>query len=427
MALDIPELVREKVSPRAVETLNKVRRFVEEECIPAEAVYERALDAQTDRFGAVPQVIEVLKQKAKAQGLWNLFLPSYYNEGAGFTNLEYGLMAEQMGRCLISAEAMNCAAPDTGNMEVFAKYGNEEQKQKWLVPLLNGEIRSAFCMTEKGISSSDATNIQMEIRREGNEYVLNGVKWFASGAGDPRCKVLLVMGKTNTSSGLSPYKQQSVVIVPREHPGVKIVRALKVFGYDDAPHGHMEIEFNNCRVPVSNIILGEGRGFEIIQGRLGPGRIHHCMRTLGAAEEALSTMIDRVTDPKRITFGKPLRDHGMIRTWIAQSRIDIDYGRLLVLAAAHKMDVSGPKAAQTDIAKAKIECPNICLRVCDRAIQAFGAEGVSQDTRLARIYANNRTLRIADGPDEVHLYQLSRLVMLEKVRERSSKLKKSKL
>lgn len=420
--LDVPELVKDKVSPRALETLNKVREFVENDCIPAEAEYERLLNAQTDRFAAVPEVIELLKSKAKAQGLWNLFLPSYYNEGAGFTNLEYGLMAEQMGRCLIAAEAMNCNAPDTGNMEVLAKYANDEQKKQWLVPLLNGDIRSAFCMTEKGVSSSDATNVRMEIKREGNEYVLNGIKWFASGAGDPRCKLLLVMGKTNTAANVSAYKQQSVIIVPREHPGVKVVRPLHVFGFDDAPHGHMEIEFTNCRVPVNNIVLGEGRGFEIIQGRLGPGRIHHCMRTLGAAEEALNAMIDRVTDPSRMTFGKPLRDHGTIRTWIARSRIEIDYGRLLVLAAAHKMDVSGPKKAQADIAKAKIECPNICLRVCDRAIQSYGAEGVSQDTRLARMYAHNRTLRIADGPDEVHLHQLSRQIMYWRARAMGVKL-----
>jgi acyl-CoA dehydrogenase len=407
--LNIPPLVADKVSPRAKETLAKVMKFVDEEAIPAHDQYEKALNQQTTRWSAVPTVMEDLKAKARAQGLWNLFLPSNYQEGAGYSNLEYALMAEQMGRCLLAPEAMNCAAPDTGNMEVLARYGNDEQKKRWLEPLLDGKIRSAFCMTERWVSSSDATNIRLEIRRDGNEYVLNGTKWWASGAGDPRCELLLVMGKTSNSG--SPYKQQSVVIVPTNTKGVKVVRPMTVFGYDDAPHGHMEVSFTDCRVPVSNIVSEEGRGFEIIQGRLGPGRIHHCMRTLGAAEEALQWMIRRVQDPTRRTFGKLLKEHGTIMTWIAQSRIDIDYGRLLVLAAAHKIDVAGPKAAMLDISKAKVECPNICLRVCDRAIQAFGAEGVSQDTPLARMYAHNRTLRIADGPDEVHLHQLGRRVL----------------
>ncbi|KAA8898989.1 hypothetical protein TRICI_006413 [Trichomonascus ciferrii] len=409
--MSIPELVQDKVSPRAKETIEKVRRFVEEECKPAAAVYHEQLESygKEGRWKRIPPVMEELKKKAKAQGLWNLFLPARYGEGAGYTNLEYGLMAEQMGRCHISAEATNCAAPDTGNMEVLARYGNEEQKQRWLRPLLEGKIRSAFCMTEKGVASSDATNIQLQITREDNNYVLNGTKWWASGAGDPRCEILLVMGKTSNSG--SQYRRQSVVLVPRDTPGVTVVRPMMVYGYDDAPHGHMEIRFDNVKVPTSNVVWGEGRGFEIIQGRLGPGRIHHCMRTLGAAEEALSWMVRRVNDPARTTFGKNLKDHGTIVQWIAQSRVEIDAGRLLVLAAAHKMDVSDAKGALTDISKAKIECPNICLRVCDRAVQAFGAEGVSQDTPLAYIWAGNRTLRIADGPDEVHLNQLGRREM----------------
>lgn len=407
----IPDLVRPLLSKRGLETIERVTRFVEDEAMPVEHIYEQQLDAQgaANRWKKVPAVIEELKEKARSKGLWNLFLSSHYKEGAGYTNLEYALMAEQMGRCHIAAEAMNCNAPDTGNMEVLAKYGNDEQKKQWLEPLLNGKIRSAFCMTEKGVASSDATNIQLSMRKEGNEYVLNGTKWWASGAGDPRCEILLVMGKTNPNA--STYKQQSVILVPRNTPGVKVVRPMHVMGYDDAPHGHMEIEFNNVRVPASNLVLGEGRGFEIIQGRLGPGRIHHCMRTLGAAEQALRYMIRRANDPNRKTFNKMLKEHGTILEWIARSRLEIDAGRLLVLAAAHKIDAVGAKGALTEISKAKIECPNVCLRVCDRAMQVHGAEGLSQDTPLARIWAHNRTLRIADGPDEVHINQLARREM----------------
>ncbi|ANB14785.1 hypothetical protein AWJ20_2392 [Sugiyamaella lignohabitans] len=427
---DIPELVIDKVSPRAREVIAKVRRFVEEEVLPVEEQYETALDGFTGRanttggpyprFSAVPSTIETLKQKARAQGLWNLFLPKNYNEGAGFTNLEYALMAEQTGRAHLAAEALNCAAPDTGNMEVFARYANEQQKKQWLEPLLDGKIRSAFCMTEKGVASSDAKNIRLQITKDGSDYILNGTKWWASGAGDPRCKVLLVMGKTSNTG--SEYRQQSVIIVPVDTPGVNIIRPMKVFGYDDAPHGHMEIKFDNCRVPQANVVWEEGRGFEIIQGRLGPGRIHHCMRTLGAAEQALQWMLKRITDPNRVTFGRQLKEHGTIMDWVAKSRIEIDYGRLLVLSAANKIDVGGPKAALLDISKAKIECPNISLRVIDRAIQVHGAEGVSQDTPLARMYAGNRTLRIADGPDEVHLDQLARRVIHAYEKSRQSKL-----
>lgn len=402
--MEIPELVRDKISPRGLETIAKVKKFIEEEAMPAMSQFDEWLDSRQDRWAQHVPIIDKLKASARAKGLWNLFLPKTYNEGAGFTNVEYALMAEQMGRTAHGAEAMNCSAPDTGNMEVLARYCNEEQKREWLQPLLDGKIRSAFCMTEKGVASSDATNIQLSIKRDGDHYVLNGTKWWASGAGDPRCKLLLVMGKTSNSG--DRYRQQSLVIVPRDTPGVKVVRPMHVFGYDDAPHGHMEVEFTNVRVPVKNIVWEEGRGFEIIQGRLGPGRIHHCMRSLGAAEEALGTMMARVTNRK--TFGKTIAEHGTINEWIARSRIEIDYARLLVLAAAHKMDIAGPKAALLDIAKAKIECPNVCLRVVDRAIQAHGAEGVSQDQDLARAWAFNRTLRIADGPDEVHLYQLGR-------------------
>lgn len=416
MSNEIPEIVKPLISQRALETIAKVRKFVEEDCIPADKVYHSQLKTDpSERWKYIPPIMEQLKAKAKAQGLWNLFLPSRYSEGAGFTNLEYGLMCEQMGRCHTAPEAMNCGAPDTGNMEVFAKYANEAQKKEWLQPLLEGKIRSAFCMTERFVASSDARNIQlnMTIDEEKDEYVLNGTKWWASGAGDPRCAVWLVMGRVTTkdgkcTTGSDPYRQQSVLIVPANAPGSKVVRPMTVYGFDDAPHGHCEIQFTNCRVPRKNIVLGEGRGFEIIQGRLGPGRIHHCMRLIGSAEQALRWMIFRVTDENRKTFGKMLKDHGSINADVAKSRIDIDYARLLVLSAAHKMDTDGPKAAMVEIAKAKISAPNVALAVIDRAIQAFGAEGISQDTPLARMYANNRTLRIADGPDEVHIFQLGR-------------------
>lgn len=414
MSNEIPELVKPLISKRALETIAKVQAFVEEECIPADKLYHAQLKTGADRWEYVPPVIEELKEKAQARGLWNLFLPSYYSEGAGFTNLEYGLMCEQMGRCHTAPEAMNCAAPDTGNMEVFTRYSNDEQKKQWLEPLLKGKIRSAFCMTERFVASSDARNIRLSITidEERDEYVLNGTKWWASGAGDPRCKVWLVMGKIFTKDGKEatsdPYRQQSVIIVPSNTPGSKVIRPMQVYGYDDAPHGHCEIQFTNCRVPRKNVVLGEGRGFEIIQGRLGPGRIHHCMRTLGAAEQALRWMIFRASDESKKTFGKLLKDHGTVNATIARSRIEIDYARLLVLSAAHKMDVQGPKAALLDIAKAKITAPNVALDVIDRAIQSFGAMGISQDTPLAYMWAGNRTLRIADGPDEVHTHQLGR-------------------
>jgi len=355
-----------------------------------------------------PKIIDTLKSKARARGLWNLFLSNiHYREGVALTNLEYALMAEMLGRCHIASEAMNCSAPDTGNMETIAKYGNDVQKKQWLTPLLNGDIRSAFVMTERFAASSDAKNINLEVKREGNEYILNGTKWWSSGAGDPRCKLYIVMGKSDAKNP-DPYRQQSVVLVPHDTPGVTVERALSVFGYDDAPHGHCEISFKNVRVPVSNILLGEGRGFEIIQGRLGPGRIHHCMRSIGVASVALDLMILRVNDPTRMTFGKVLSQHGTILDWIAKSRLEIDAGRLLVLNAADKIDRTDAKGATKDISMAKIYVPSMALGVIDRAIQAHGAAGVCQDFPLARMWAHMRTIRIADGPDEVHLNQLGR-------------------
>lgn len=337
-----------------------------------------------------------------------MFLPKgHYKESPGFTNLEYGLMAEWLGKSRVASEAVNCAAPDTGNMEVLAKYGNEQQKATWLKPLMDGKVRSAFLMTEPQVASSDARNIEMKITKDGDHYVLNGQKWWSSGAGDPRCKVYIVMGKSDPNNK-DPYRQQSVIIVPSDAKGITIERMLSVYGYDDAPHGHGHITFNNVRVPAANLVLGEGRGFEIIQGRLGPGRIHHAMRTIGAAERALEWMLMRINDPKKTTFGKQLREHGVILEWVAKSRIEIDSARLIVLNAAIKMDEQGPKAALKEIAQAKVLVPQTALTVIDRAVQSFGGAGVSQDTPLANMWAQIRTLRLADGPDEVHLQQMGR-------------------
>jgi len=381
---------------------------LKEEVRPAERLARAQLPDDATRWQTVIPIIEELKAKARKLGLWNLFLSKahYPEHGAPLTNLEYAVMAEIMGRCgHMGSEVTNCSAPDTGNMEVLARYGNAEQQEKWLKPLLNGEIRSAFAMTERFVASSDATNIRTSIRLEGNEIVINGHKWYISGAGDPRTKVHLVLGKSDPNNSNS-YKQQSVVIVPADAPGVKVVRHMLVMGYDDAPEGHSEVIYDNVRVPLGNLVLGWGRGFEIIQGRLGPGRIHHCMRSIGAAEMALDSMLQRVTDPNRKTFGKFLYEHGTVVADIANSRAEIESARLLVLSAALQIDKFKAKGAMKEIAIAKFVVPSMALQVVDRAIQAFGGEGLSQDQGLAFAFANLRTLRIADGPDAVHIQQV---------------------
>ena len=390
-------------TPRVRELSEKVWRFMEERIRPAEEEYWRGFSAET-----IPQrispVMEELKAEARRRGLWNLFLPDK-RFGPGLTNLEYGALAEIMGWSAIASEAMNCSAPDTGNMEVLARYGTPEQKERWLKPLLAGEIRSCFAMTEPAVASSDATNIEASIVRDGDHYIINGRKWWSSGGGDPRCKICIFMGKTDPAA--QRHKQQSMLLVPMDTPGITIERMLTVFGYDDAPHGHAEITFRNVRVPASDMLLGEGRGFEIAQGRLGPGRIHHCMRLIGVAERALETMCRRVDS--RVAFGKKLAEQGTIRADIAESRMEIEQARLLVLKAAYMMDTAGNKAARAEIAMIKVVAPNLALRVLDRAIQAHGAAGVSQDTFLAVAWANSRTLRLADGPDEVHREAISKL------------------
>ncbi|RYP50041.1 hypothetical protein DL769_011009 [Monosporascus sp. CRB-8-3] len=408
MSAQIPDIVKHRVSDKAKRTLDIVAKFVEEECIPADPVLEAQIGEGDSRWDHHPPIVDELKVKARKLGLWNMFFPKgHYKESPGYSNLEYGLMAEWLGKSRVASEATNCAAPDTGNMEVLAKYGNEAQKAQWLKPLMDGEIRSAFLMTEPDVASSDATNIQLNMRKEGDEWVLNGTKWWSSGAGDPRCKIYVVMGKSDPNNK-DPYKQQSVILVPANTKGITIHRMLNVYGYDDAPHGHGHISFNNVRVPASNMVLGEGRGFEIIQGRLGPGRIHHAMRSIGAAERALEWLLMRINDPKKTPFGKQLREHGVILEWVAKSRVEIDAARLIVLNAAVRMDDLGPKASLKEIAQAKVLVPQMALTVIDRAVQAFGAAGISQDTPLASMWAQIRTLRLADGPDEVHLQQMGR-------------------
>jgi alkylation response protein AidB-like acyl-CoA dehydrogenase len=392
-------------SKRTQEMLERVRAFMDEHIYPNEARYEEEAH-QGERWKVIP-VIEELKPKARAAGLWNMFVPPTHGgeplnhftfEGTPLTNLEYAPIAEEFGRVAWSSEVFNCSAPDTGNMEVLARYGSKAQQDKWLVPLSRGEIRSAFLMTEPAVASSDATNIETSIRREGDEYVINGRKWWSSGVGDPRCTIAIVMGKTDTSA--PKHLQQSQILVPLDAPGITKLRPLHVFGYDDAPHGHYEVLMENVRVPAENIILGEGRGFEIAQGRLGPGRIHHCMRSIGAAERALEKMVKRLKS--RVAFGRPVADQGVWHERIANARIEIEQARLLCLKAAYTMDTVGNKDAKALIAMIKVVAPNVSTKVIDMAIQAHGGGGVCQDYGLAAAYAGQRTLRLADGPDEVH-------------------------
>jgi alkylation response protein AidB-like acyl-CoA dehydrogenase len=396
-------------------TLERIRAFMDEHIYPNEEAYYRQLEALgTDRWQVLP-LIEGFKEKAREAGLWNLFLPDS-ERGGGFTNLEYAPMCEEMGRVPFASEVFNCSAPDTGNMEVLERYGSEAQKERWLGPLLAGETRSAFAMTEPEVASSDATNIRTEIRREGDEYVINGRKWWISGIADTRCKLIIVMGRTNPDA--PSHVQQSQILVDRDTPGVKIERNIPVFGYDDAPHGHGEVTFENVRVPVSNIVLGEGRGFEIAQGRLGPGRIHHCMRTIGIAERSLEMMCERLLE--REAFGKKVGEHSVWEERVANARIEIECARLLTLKAAYMMDTVGNKIARAEIAMIKVKAPIAALQVIDDAIQAFGGAGVTKDFGLAAAYAGVRTLRIADGPDEVHRRTIAKLEY-RKARTRSEK------
>ena len=386
---------------------DKLTNFMNEHVYKNEAVYKEEVE-KGGRW-CVPKIMEDMKSKAKAQGLWNLFLPES-DLGAGLTNTEYAPLCEIMGRSPIGAEVFNCSAPDTGNMEVLVRYGTKEQQNQWLTPLLNGEIRSAFAMTEPDVASSDASNIQASIDRKGDEYVINARKWWTSGAMDPRCKIMIFMGKTDPNA--DKYKQQSMILVPIDTPGVKVLRHLPVFGYDHAPHGHAEVDFKDVKVPVSNILLGEGRGFEIAQGRLGPGRIHHCMRLIGQAERALELMVKRAKS--RVAFGKPISEQGVVMHAIAESRAEIEQARLLVLKTAYMMDTVGNKIARKEISMIKVVAPNMATKIIDRAIQVHGGGGVSSDFPLSYAYGHARTLRLADGPDEVHRMSVAKLEMRDK-------------
>ena len=393
-------------SERTAALQARVKAFMAEHVYPAEPLYWQELEAHTSagKRWTPLEVIEALKPKARTAGLWNLFLPDS-ERGAGLSNQEYAPLAEIMGRVPWASEVFNCSAPDTGNMEVLVRYGSAEHQQRWLEPLLAGEIRSAFAMTEPGVASSDATNIEARIERRGDDYVINGRKWWISGAGDPRCRVMIFMGKTDPEA--PRHSQQSMILVPMDAPGVKVLRPLTVFGYDDAPHGHMEIDFDNVRVPAANMLLGEGRGFEIAQGRLGPGRIHHCMRLIGLAERSLELMCRRASS--RVAFGKPVAAQGVTQERIAEARCQIEQARLLTLKAAWMMDVAGNKAAKAEIAMIKVVAPNMACRVIDWAIQAHGGAGMSQDFPLAYFYTAARTLRFADGPDEVHRNAIAKI------------------
>ena len=395
--------------------IDRVSRFMEAHIYPAIPVYEKEMAVEGAARWKVVQVVEELKAKAKAEGLWNMFMPPHAGhpnlddtfkfEGQQLSNLEYACIAELMGRVGFASEVFNCSAPDTGNMEVLERYGTREQKETWLRPLMNGEIRSAFLMTEPAVASSDATNIETSIVRDGDDYVVNGRKWWSSGVGDPRCKIAIVMGKTDPSA--KTYTQQSQILIPLDTPGIEVVRMLPVFGYDDAPHGHAEVILNNVRVPVENLLLGEGRGFEIAQGRLGPGRIHHCMRTIGAAEVALEKMARRLLS--RRAFGKLVAEHSIWEQRVAEARTEIEMCRLLCLKAADMMDRAGNKSARLEIAMIKVAAPRMALKIIDDAIQAFGGAGVTSDPGLAKLYSGIRTLRLADGPDEVHNRTIARM------------------
>ena len=394
-------------SERQKDLIEKVRRFMREEVMPVTALYEQQLE-EGGRWRH-PPIVDELKAKARAAGLWNLFWHKSHDDaeyhGAGLTNLEYAPLAEEMGRVIWASEVFNCSAPDTGNMEVLFRYGTQEQKDRWLRPLMDGEIRSAFAMTEPDVASSDATNVRTRIVRDGDDYVINGRKWWISGVGDPRCKVLILLGKTDPDA--PKHLQQTQILVPVDTPGVKVLRTLPVLGFDDAPHGHTEIIFDNVRVPASNVILGEGRGFEIAQGRLGPGRIHHCMRTIGLAEEALEKMVSRLTS--RTAFGRRLADQSVWEQRVAEARTDLEMTRLLCLKAADMMDKVGNKVARTEIAMIKVAGPRVALKIVDDAIQAHGAGGLTTDFGLAKMFARVRGLRFADGPDEVHNRTIARL------------------